>query len=42
MPAALVEMAFIDQEDDEKLLSERPDDFAAAIVQGVTDFVVWA
>ncbi|MEN6566789.1 MAG: N-acetylmuramoyl-L-alanine amidase [Veillonellales bacterium] len=38
MPAVLIETAFIDQEDDEKLLAERQDDFAAAIAQGVADY----
>lgn len=38
MPAVLVEMAFIDNEDDVKLLIERQDDIARAIARGVTDY----
>lgn len=40
MPAALVEMAFIDQADDARLLIEREDDIARAIARGVTDYFV--
>ncbi len=36
-PAALVEIAFIDNEDDEALLLEHQDDIARAIARGVTD-----
>ena len=39
MPAVLVEMAFIDNEEDEKLLANNQDDFARAIARGVTDFM---
>ena len=39
MPAVLVEMAFIDNEDDEKLLANNQDDFARAIARGVTDYM---
>lgn len=38
MPAALVETAFIDNDDDARLLAERQDDFARAIARGVTDY----
>ena len=38
MPAVLVEMAFISNEDDEQLLANRQDDFARAIARGVTDY----
>lgn len=38
MPAVLVEMAFIDEENDEKLLRNKQDDFARAIARGVTDY----
>ena len=38
MPAVLVEMAFIDNDDDCELLKSHSDDFAAAIARGVTDF----
>ena len=37
-PAVLVEMAFIDNPDDAKLLVDREDDFAKAIARGVTDY----
>lgn len=37
-PAVLVETAFIDNEDDAKLLRDREDDFARAIARGVTDY----
>jgi len=39
MPAVLVEMAFIDEENDAKLLRDRQDDFARAIARGVTDYL---
>lgn len=39
MPAILVEMAFIDNAFDAKLLVEREDDFAKAIARGVTDYL---
>ena len=38
MPAALVEMAFIDNDDDCRLLLEQEDEFARAIARGVTDY----
>ena len=38
MPAALVELAFISNEEDEELLRDRQDDFARAIARGVTDY----
>lgn len=38
MPAVLVEMAFIDNDEDAKLLAERQDDFARAIARGITDY----
>lgn len=38
MPAVLVEMAFIDNDDDCQLLVNRQDDFARAIARGVTDY----
>lgn len=37
-PAVLVELAFIDNESDVKLLEEKQDVFARAIARGVTDF----
>ena len=37
-PAVLIETAFIDNADDAKLLVEREDDFARAIVRSVTDY----
>lgn len=37
-PAVLVELAFIDNESDVKLLEEKTDEFARAIARGVTDF----
>lgn len=37
MPAVLVEMAFIDNEGDAALLTNRQDDFARAIARGITD-----
>lgn len=39
-PAALVEIAFIDNEDDETLLLEHQDDIARAIARGVTDYCI--
>ena len=39
MPAVLVELAFISNEDDEELLRNNQDDFARAIARGVTDYV---
>ncbi len=38
MPAVLVEMAFIDNVDDAKLLVNNEDDFARSIARGVSDF----
>ena len=38
MPAVLVEMAFIDNDDDCALLVNRQDDFARAIARGITDY----
>ena len=38
MPAVLVELAFIDEENDEVLLRTKQDDFARAIARGVTDY----
>lgn len=38
MPAVLVEMAFIDNDEDATLLTDRMDDFARAIARGVTDY----
>lgn len=38
MPAVLVEMAFIDNDEDALLLTRRADDFARAIARGVTDY----
>ena len=37
IPAVLVETAFIDNDDDARLLVEREDDFARAIARGITD-----
>ena len=39
MPAVLVELAFIDNEDDAELLRNNQDDFARAIARGVTDYM---
>ena len=36
--AVLVELAFIDNEEDAQLLCEKQDDFARAIARGVTDY----
>ena len=38
MPAVLVEMAFIDNAEDEQLLANRQDDFARAIARGISDY----
>lgn len=38
MPAVLVEMAFIDNDEDSELLSGKADEFARAIARGVTDY----
>ena len=38
MPAALVETAFIDNDDDARLLVEYEDEFARAIARGISDF----
>lgn len=38
MPAVLVETAFIDNDDDAALLTDKWDDFARAIARGVTDY----
>ena len=38
MPAVLVEMAFIDNDEDMKLLTEQTDEIARAIARGVTDY----
>lgn len=38
MPAVLVETAFIDNDDDAALLTEKWDDFARAIARGITDY----
>ena len=38
MPAILVEMAFIDNDGDCQLLTDRQDDFARAIARAVTDY----
>lgn len=37
-PAVLVELAFISNDEDERLLEEKQDDFARAIARGVTDY----
>ena len=39
MPAVLVEMAFIDNEEDCEKLIHQQDEFAAAIARGVTDYL---
>ncbi len=39
MPAVLVEMAFISNEEDAALLRDNQDDFARAIARGVTDYL---
>ena len=38
MPAVLVEMAFIDNDEDARLLTEQTDEIARAIARGVTDY----
>ena len=38
MPAVLVEMAFIDNDEDAALLAGKADEFARAIARGVTDY----
>ena len=38
MPAVLVELAFIDNDEDAELLMTRQDDFTRAIARGVTDY----
>ena len=38
MPAVLVEMAFIDNDEDAALLTGKTDEFARAIARGVTDY----
>ena len=38
MPAVLVEMAFIDNDEDAELLAGKTDEFARAIARGVTDY----
>lgn len=37
-PAVLIELAFISNDEDERLLAEKKDDFARAIARGVTDY----
>ena len=39
MPAVLVELAFIDNDEDCELLKSNTDDFAAAVARGVTDYL---
>ena len=39
MPAVLVEMAFIDNEEDCEKLINQQEEFAAAIARGVTDYL---
>ena len=39
MPAVLVELAFIDNNEDAILLRDRQDDFARAVARGVTDYL---
>lgn len=38
MPAVLVEMAFIDNDSDARILRDRQDDLARAIARGITDY----
>lgn len=38
MPAVLVELAFIDNEEDCTLLTNNQDDFARAVARGITDY----
>lgn len=40
MPAVLVELAFITNDDDVQLLIDNKDDFAAAIARGITDYEI--
>lgn len=40
MPAVLVELAFITNEDDVQLLIDNKEDFAAAIARGITDYQI--
>lgn len=40
MPAVLVELAFIDNDEDANLLIERQEDFSKAIARGITDYVL--
>ena len=39
MPATLIETAFIDQAEDNKLLKDKSDEFAKAISRGITDYI---
>ena len=39
MPAVLVELAFIDEDDDAELLENDQDEFARAVARGVTDYL---
>lgn len=41
MPAILVELAFISNEDDAELLRTKVDDFARAVARGITDYAKW-
>ncbi len=38
MPAVLIEMAFIDNDSDARILNDRQDDLARAIARGITDY----
>ena len=38
MPAVLVEMAFVDNDEDTILLTYKADEMARAIARGITDF----
>ena len=38
MPAVLVEMAFVDNDEDAQILTKRADEMARAIARGITDF----
>lgn len=40
MPAVLVELAFIDNDEDANLLIERQEDFSKAIARGITDYAL--
>ena len=42
MPAILVELAFITNEDDAEILRTKKDEFAKAIARGITDYVQWS